>query len=87
MCSRAEIALTDGRLMGITGELNKTAEEEEALRRILNDLEREVRNINSTVAQKQRLLDDYLTSGFAGSKPKSIKLTKISYYQHKVNRH
>lgn len=70
MCCRAEIALTDGRLMGIAGELNTTAEEEEALSRILNDLEREVREMNSTVAQKQHLLDDYLNSGFAGSKPK-----------------
>lgn len=68
MCSRAEIALTDGRLMSTAQELNKTAEEEEALRRTLNGMEKELRDLNSTVAQKQRLLDDYLTSGFAGSK-------------------
>lgn len=66
--SRAEIALTDGRLMGVTRELNTTAEEEERLRHILTDLERELRDINTTVAHKQQLLDDYLTSGFAGSK-------------------
>lgn len=67
-CSRAEIALTDGRLMGVARELNTTAAEEEALRRTLSDLERELRAINTTVAHKQRLLEDYLTSGFAGSK-------------------
>lgn len=66
--SRAEIALTDGRLMGVTRELNTTAEEEERLRHILTDLERDLRDINTTVAHKQQLLDDYLTSGLAGSK-------------------
>lgn len=87
MCFRAEIALTDGRLMGIAQELNTTAEEEEALRHTLNDLERELGDLNSTVAQKYRLLGDYLTAGFSGSKLKSIKLTKISHYQHRVSRH
>ncbi|XP_070766889.1 laminin subunit beta-1 [Enoplosus armatus] len=62
---RAEIALTDGRLMAVTRELNTTAGEEAALRRTLSDLERELRDINTTVAHKQHLLDDYLTSGFA----------------------
>lgn len=68
MCSRAEIALTDGRLMGVTRELNTTAAEEGALRRTLSDLERDLRDINATVVHKRRLLDDYLTSGFAGNK-------------------
>lgn len=69
MCvSRAEIALTDGRLMSVSRELNATAEDEKTLRRTLSTLERELRDINTTVAQRQQLLDDYLTSGFAGSK-------------------
>lgn len=68
MCVRAEIALTDGRLMGVTRELNSTAEEDGALRRTLTDLERDLKDINTTVADKRRQLDDYLTSGFAGSK-------------------
>lgn len=69
MCvSRAEIALTDGRLMSVSRELNTTAEEEKTLKRTLSTLERELRDINTTVAQRQQLLDDYLTSGFAGSK-------------------
>uniref|UniRef100_A0A8C9YJP3 Laminin, beta 2-like n=1 Tax=Sander lucioperca TaxID=283035 RepID=A0A8C9YJP3_SANLU len=80
MCSRAEIALTDGRLMGVTRELNTTAEEEEALKRTLSVLERELRDINATVAQKKRLLDDYLTSGFAGS-----KLSQVSEAEKKCN--
>uniref|UniRef100_A0A671WXI8 Laminin, beta 2-like n=1 Tax=Sparus aurata TaxID=8175 RepID=A0A671WXI8_SPAAU len=60
----AEIALTDGRLMGVARELNTTAAEEEALRRTLSDLEKDLRDVNNTVAHKERLLEDYLTSGF-----------------------
>lgn len=52
--------------MAVNRELNTTAEEEGALRHTLTDLERELRDLNSTVADKQRQLDDYLTSGFAG---------------------
>jgi len=66
VCRRAEIALTDGRLMGVARELNATTEEERALRRRLSALERELRDANATVASKQSLLDDYLTSGFTG---------------------
>ncbi|XP_034394038.1 laminin subunit beta-2 [Cyclopterus lumpus] len=76
---RAEIALTDGRMMGVTRELNTTAEEERALRRTLSNLERELRDINATVAYKQNLLDDYLTSGFTDQFEKVKK-----YYQESV---
>ncbi|KAK9515757.1 hypothetical protein VZT92_026376 [Zoarces viviparus] len=76
---RAEIALTDGRLMGVTRELNTTAEEERTLRRTLSDLERELRDFNTTVARKQSLLDDYLTSGFADQFEKVKK-----YYQESL---
>ncbi|XP_034074333.1 laminin subunit beta-2 [Gymnodraco acuticeps] len=62
---RAEIALTDGRLMGVTRELNITTEDEGALRQTLTGLERELRDINTTVAHKHSLLQDYLTSGFS----------------------
>uniref|UniRef100_A0A8C4HDQ3 Laminin, beta 2-like n=1 Tax=Dicentrarchus labrax TaxID=13489 RepID=A0A8C4HDQ3_DICLA len=75
---RAEIALTDGRLMGVARELNTTAEEEEALRRILSGLERELRDINTTVAHKQQLLVDYLTSGFADQFEKVKKNYRLS---------
>ncbi|KAM8864103.1 laminin subunit beta-1 isoform 4-T6 [Spinachia spinachia] len=77
---RAEIALTDGRLMGVAQEINSTAEEESELRHTLSDLERELRDINATVAQKQRLLDDYLTSGFADQFEKVKK-----YYQESLS--
>lgn len=68
--SRAEIALTDGRLMGVTRELNSTSAEDEALRRTLSQLEAELRGVNATVANKQQLLEDYLTSGFSGIEAK-----------------
>lgn len=76
---RAEIALTDGRLMGFTRELNITAEKDGSLRRTLSDLERELRDVNTTVAHKRRLLDDYLTSGFADQFEKVKK-----YYRESV---
>uniref|UniRef100_A0A7N8Y1T9 Laminin subunit beta-1 n=1 Tax=Mastacembelus armatus TaxID=205130 RepID=A0A7N8Y1T9_9TELE len=45
-----------------------------ALRHTLNDLERQMRDINATVAQKKQLLDDLQTAGFAVKK----------YYQKSV---
>lgn len=77
---RAEIALTDGRLMGVARELNTTAAEEEALRRTLSDLEKDLRDVNNTVAHKERLLEDYLTSGFADQFEKVKK-----YYQESLD--
>lgn len=47
-----------------------TAGRDEELKRTLNDLENELRDINATVAHKQQVLEDYLTSGFAGNDPK-----------------
>ncbi|KAF3696520.1 Laminin subunit beta-2 [Channa argus] len=76
---RAEIAVSDGRLMGIAQELNATAEKEHTLTRTLNDLERELRHINATVAQKQRLLDEYHAAGFSDQFEKVKK-----YYQESV---
>ncbi|XP_058498691.1 laminin subunit beta-2 [Solea solea] len=73
---RAEIALTDGRLMGVTRDINTTAEEDGALRRTLDTLERELRDINTTFAHKQQLLNDFLTSGVADQFEKVKK-----YYQ------
>nr|XP_061780709.1 laminin subunit beta-2-like [Nerophis lumbriciformis]XP_061780717.1 laminin subunit beta-2-like [Nerophis lumbriciformis] len=76
---RAEIALTDGRLMGVARELNATAEDEGALRRTLSDLERQLTDINATVASKRQHLEDYLTSGF-GDQMKKVK----KYYQESL---
>lgn len=67
MC-RAEIVLADGHLTGVSRELNTTAETDRALRRTLELMERELKDINATVARKQQLLDDYHGSGLAGSK-------------------
>lgn len=64
---RAEIALTDGRVMGISQELNSTEEEEEDLKERLTDLENELRDIRETLARNQQQLENYLTSGFTGT--------------------
>lgn len=52
--------------MAVTRELNSTAAEDKALRRILSQLEAELRDVNASVALKEQLLKDYLTSGFSG---------------------
>ena len=52
--------------MGVTRDLNTTAKEDGALRQILSGLERELRDVNTSVAHKQQQLEDYLTSGFTG---------------------
>lgn len=57
MCFRAEIALTDGRLMAMGQELNTTAETDRALRRTLDNMEKELRDLNTTVTDKQKLLE------------------------------
>ncbi|XP_051517314.1 laminin subunit beta-2 [Myxocyprinus asiaticus] len=62
---RAEIALTDGRLMGVVHELNMTAEHDDALKRNLTTLERELRDLNNTLHQLRRELENYLTAGLA----------------------
>ncbi|XP_046869736.1 LOW QUALITY PROTEIN: laminin subunit beta-2 [Hypomesus transpacificus] len=62
---RAEIALTDGRLMGVAQELNGTAEHDGKLRRSLSLLEAELKDVNTTVAQRRGELENYLTSGTA----------------------
>ncbi|KAM7404247.1 hypothetical protein PAMP_011613 [Pampus punctatissimus] len=76
---RAEIALTDGRLMNVARELNSIAEVDGALRLTLTDMERELRDINTTVARTQQQLDDYVTSGFADQFEKVKK-----FYQESV---
>lgn len=66
--SRAEVALTNERLMGVGQELNATAGDDDKLRSELNKLEQELMDLNATVAQKQRLLDEYRSSGFTGDR-------------------
>lgn len=70
LCFSAEILITDGRLTDIGQEVNATAGRDEELQRTLSDLEKELRDINATVAHKQQVLEDYLTSGFEGNDPR-----------------
>uniref|UniRef100_A0A671QX29 Laminin subunit beta-1-like n=1 Tax=Sinocyclocheilus anshuiensis TaxID=1608454 RepID=A0A671QX29_9TELE len=71
---RAEIALTDGRLMGVSRELNVTADLDNALKRNLTALEKELKDLNNTLHRLHIELDNYLTAGFAGK-----------YYQSSLN--
>lgn len=65
MCFRAEIALTDGRLMAMGQELNTTAETDRTLRHRLDNMEKELRDLNTTLADEQKL--EQFGSGFAGN--------------------
>lgn len=71
---RAEIALTDGRLMGVIRELNLTADLDNALKQNLTALEKELKDLNNTLHQLRRGLENYLTAGLAG------KLVFLSKY-------
>ncbi|KAG5838540.1 hypothetical protein ANANG_G00224730 [Anguilla anguilla] len=61
---RAEIALTDGRLMAIAQELNDTAQKDRGLQRNLTQAEQQLRDLNATLAQLRRQLENYLSAGF-----------------------
>ncbi|XP_030624313.1 laminin subunit beta-2 [Chanos chanos] len=62
---RAEIAMTDGRMMSVFKELNTTAELDHTLRLNLNTLEQDLSQLNSTLAQRHRELENFLSAGFA----------------------
>ncbi|XP_056896731.1 laminin subunit beta-2 isoform X1 [Takifugu flavidus] len=62
---RTEIALTNVHLMGVATELNTTGEMDSTLRETLTLMERELRDINATVAHKQQLINEYHHSGLA----------------------
>lgn len=63
---RAEIALTDGRLMGMSRELNVTADLDNALKRNLTALEKELKDLNNTLHRLRRELENYFTAELAG---------------------
>lgn len=63
---RAEIALTDGRLMGVSRELNVTADLNNALKRNLTALENELKDLNNTLHRLRKELQSFLTAGLAG---------------------
>ncbi|ROL52307.1 Laminin subunit beta-1, partial [Anabarilius grahami] len=77
---RAEIALTDGRLMGVIRELNITADLDSALKQNLTALEKELKDLNSTLHQMRRGLENYLTAGLAEQFENVRK-----YYQSSLN--
>ncbi|XP_016138604.1 laminin subunit beta-1-like [Sinocyclocheilus grahami] len=77
---RAEIALTDGRLMGVSRELNVTADLDNALKRNLTALEKELKDLNNTLHRLHIELDNYLTAGFAEQFENVRK-----YYQSSLN--
>lgn len=52
--------------MGVATELNTTGEMDSTLRETLHIMERELKDINATVAHKQ-LINEYHHSGLAGS--------------------
>ncbi|XP_016110312.1 laminin subunit beta-2-like isoform X2 [Sinocyclocheilus grahami] len=72
---RAEIALTDGRLMSVSWELNVTANLDNALKRNLTALEKELKDLNNKLQQLHRELENYHTAELAeeGADPESIE--------------
>lgn len=53
--------------MGVASELNATGEMDSRLRYTLNILAGKLRDINTTVAHKQQLINEHHISGLAGS--------------------
>uniref|UniRef100_A0A8C1T947 Laminin, beta 2-like n=1 Tax=Cyprinus carpio TaxID=7962 RepID=A0A8C1T947_CYPCA len=73
-----EIALTDGRLMGVSRELNVTADLDNALKRNLTALEKELKDLNNTLHRLQRELKNYHTAGLAEQLENIRKYYQIS---------
>ncbi|XP_066526394.1 laminin subunit beta-1 [Hoplias malabaricus] len=77
---RIEISVTDGRLMGIDRELNDTTEQDIMQKRNITSMEQELRDLNKTLAQRHRDLENYTTAGLAD------KFEKIKrYYQQSLD--
>ncbi|XP_026854032.2 laminin subunit beta-1 isoform X1 [Electrophorus electricus] len=77
---RAEIAVTDGRLMEVERDLNGTAKHDQILKLNLTSMEEEFRNLNSTLVQRRLDLENYLTAGLAEEFEKVRR-----YYQESLN--
>ncbi|XP_073678938.1 laminin subunit beta-1 [Garra rufa] len=77
---RAEIALNDGRLMGVSRELNVTADLDNAQKRNLTALEKELKDLNNTLNRLRKELQNYLTAGLAEQFENVRK-----YYQSSLN--
>ncbi|KAL4655406.1 laminin subunit beta-2-like isoform X1 [Arapaima gigas] len=77
---REEIALTDGRLMVLTTELNKTMVEDEQLQKNITQLKEKLREVNSTLADKRRHLENFLNASFADQFEKVRKYYQVSQH-------
>lgn len=62
--------------MGVIRELNGTAEHDNALKRNLTALEGELRDLNNTLQQMRKHLENYLTAGLAG---KAVKYEFVCF--------
>lgn len=56
--------------MGVIRELNGTAEQDNALKRNLTALEGELKDLNNTLQQMHKQLENYLTAGLEGTADK-----------------
>ncbi|KAB5546301.1 hypothetical protein PHYPO_G00070480 [Pangasianodon hypophthalmus] len=77
---RAEVAVTDGRLMGVERELNVTTEHNNILKHNLTSLEREFWDLNITLFQWRRELENSISSGIIDLLNKVRK-----YYQESLD--
>lgn len=58
--------MTDGRLMGVSRELNATADLDNALKRNLTAMEKELKDLNNTLHRLSRELETYHDAGLKG---------------------
>ncbi|MCJ8741639.1 hypothetical protein PDJAM_G00072970 [Pangasius djambal] len=77
---RAEVAFTDGRLMGVERELNVTREHNNILKHNLTSLEREFRDLNTTLIHWRRELENSISGGIIDLLNKVRK-----YYQESLD--
>ncbi|XP_053338679.1 laminin subunit beta-1 [Clarias gariepinus] len=77
---RAEIAVTDGRLMSAERELNVTTERNNILKHNLTSLEREFHDLNNTIIHWRRQLENYISGGISDVYNKVRK-----YYQESLD--
>uniref|UniRef100_A0AAR2J5X9 Laminin, beta 2-like n=1 Tax=Pygocentrus nattereri TaxID=42514 RepID=A0AAR2J5X9_PYGNA len=74
------IRLIIAKILEMEREINGTAEQDNSLKRNLTSMEQELRDLNDTLAQRRKDLNDYLTAGFAGTPVK-----KASLFMHSIH--
>ncbi|XP_028849325.1 laminin subunit beta-2 isoform X2 [Denticeps clupeoides] len=75
---RAEIAVTDGRLMGLNAEISVSVEQDRSLKQTLTSLEQELTSLNSTLTKLLQGLENHLTQGFSEQFKNILKYYKES---------